>query len=97
MNAFRMETEEASRVTDVYSAVAAVTASNTEELAVAMSKTASSAESVGISFEGATAMIATMVESTRESSTNINKSLAFSSNNGIIKMKKKDFSGAIAA
>lgn len=75
MNAFRMETEEASRVTDVYSAVAAATASNTEELAVAMSKTASSAESVGISFEGATAMIATMVESTRESSTNIGSAL----------------------
>lgn len=75
MNAFRMETEEASRVTDVYSAVAATTASNTEELAVAMSKTASSAENVGISFEGATAMIATMVESTRESATNIGSAL----------------------
>lgn len=51
------------------------TASDTEELAVAMSKTAASLESVGISFEGGTAMIATMVESTRESATNIGSAL----------------------
>lgn len=57
-----MEMSEAQTVTDVYSAVAAATASDTEELAVAMSKTASSAESVGSSFESTTAMIATMVE-----------------------------------
>ena len=36
-----------------------------------MSKTASSAASVGMSFENTTAMIATMVEATRESATNI--------------------------
>lgn len=75
MNGFKMEAEEASRVTDVYSAVAAATASDTKELATAMSKTAASLESVGVSFEGGTAMIATMVESTRESSTNIGSAL----------------------
>ena len=57
---------DAQKVTDVYSALAAATASDTEELAVAMSKTASSAEAVGSSFESTSAMIATMVSITRE-------------------------------
>lgn len=94
---FKMEMSEAQRVTDVYSAVAAATASDTEELAVAMSKTASSAESVGSSFEATTAMIATMVSATRESATNINKSLTSLSKNVIIRIEKEDFSGVIAA
>ena len=63
---FKMEMSDAQRVTDVYSALAATTASDTEELAVAMSKTASSAEAVGSSFESTSAMIATMVSITRE-------------------------------
>lgn len=58
---FSMEMTEAARVTDVYSEVAAISASDTEELAEAMSRTASSAHSVGSSFENTTAMIATMV------------------------------------
>lgn len=72
---FKMEMTDAQRVTDVYSEVAAVTASDTEELATAMSKTASSAASVGMSFENTTAMIATMVEATRESATNIGSAM----------------------
>jgi hypothetical protein len=62
---FKMEMSDAQRVVDVYSHIAAITASDTEELAVAMSKTASSAEAVGSSFENTTAMIALMVETTR--------------------------------
>lgn len=58
---FNMEMTEASTVTDVYSKLAAISASDTEELAVAMSKTASSAANVGSSFENTSAMIATMV------------------------------------
>ena len=58
---FKLEMSDASNVVDVYSRIAAVTASDTEELAVAMSKTASSAEAVGSSFENTTAMIALMV------------------------------------
>lgn len=61
IRAFRMEMEQASHVTDVYSKVAAVTASDTEELITAMSKTASSAEAVGSSFENTTAMLAVMI------------------------------------
>ena len=72
IRSFKMEMSDAQRVVDVYSAVAASSATNTAELATAMSKTASSAESVGSSFEGTTAMMAVMIESTRESATNIN-------------------------
>lgn len=75
IRAFRMEMEQASHVTDVYSKVAAVTASDTEELITAMSKTASSAEAVGSSFENTTAMLAVMLESTRESATNIGSAM----------------------
>ena len=72
---FKMEMSDAQRVTDVYSALAATTASDTEELAVAMSKTASSAEAVGSSFESTSAMIATMVAITREAPENIGSPL----------------------
>ena len=72
---FNMEMSEAQRVTDVYSKVAAITATDTKELAEAMSKTASSASSVGASFENTTAIMATMQESTRESSKNIGTAL----------------------
>lgn len=60
---FQLEMSDAQHVTDVYSQVAAISASDTQELATAMSKTASSAASVGMSFENTTAMIATMVNS----------------------------------
>lgn len=73
--AFRIEVEEASRVTDVYSTLAASSASSTEELAIAMSKTASSAASVGASFENTTTMMAVMISATRESATNIGSAM----------------------
>lgn len=72
---FKLEMEDAQRVTDVYSALAAATASSTEEIAVAMSKTASSAEAVGSSFESTSAMIATMISVTREAPENIGSAL----------------------
>ena len=72
---FKLEMSEANHVTDVWSALAAKTASDTEELATAISKTASSAEAVGSSFEATSAMIATMVSVTRESATNIGTAL----------------------
>lgn len=70
-----MEMSEASTVVDVYSALAANTAVSQEELAVAMSKTASSMESVGSTFQDTSAMIATMVAVTRESATNIGSAM----------------------
>ena len=75
LRGFKMEMSEASTVVDVYSNLAAHTAVTQEELAVAMSKTASSMESVGSSFEESSAMIATMVAVTRESATNIGSAL----------------------
>jgi len=75
LRGFKMEMEDASRVVDVYTALAAHTAVSSEELAVAMSKTASSMESVGSTFEETSAMIATMVAVTRESATNIGSAL----------------------
>lgn len=70
LRGFKLEMSDAQQVTDVYSALAAATASDTEELAVAMSKTASSAEAVGSSFESTSAMIATMISITREAPEN---------------------------
>lgn len=75
IRAFKLEMSDAQHITDVYSKVAAVTASETEELAIAMSKTASSAESVGSSFENTTAMLAVMIETTRESAQNLGSAL----------------------
>lgn len=72
---FHMEVSEASKVVDVYSALAANTAVSQQELAEAMTKTASSMESVGTTFEEASAMIATMVATTRESANNIGSAM----------------------
>lgn len=66
VRSFRMEMSESQRVVDVYSALAASSATSTTELATAMSKTASSAQAVGSSFENTTAMMAVMIEATRE-------------------------------
>ena len=75
IRSFKMEMTDAQRVVDVYSAVAAASATDTTELAKAMSKTASSAEAVGSSFENTTAMMAVMIEATRESAENIGSAL----------------------
>ena len=72
---FHMEVSEASKVVDVYSALAANTAVSQQELAEAMTRTASSMESVGTTFEEASAMIATMVATTRESANNIGSAM----------------------
>ena len=75
LRGFKIEAEDASRIVDVYSNLAAHTAATQEELAVAMSKTASSLASVGASFEEGSAMIGTMVAVTRESATNIGSAI----------------------
>lgn len=64
LRSFKMEMSEAQTIVDVYSAIAASSATSTKELAQAMSKTASSAESVGSSFENTTAMMAVMIGNT---------------------------------
>ena len=75
LRGFHMEMEDASRVVDVYSALAANTAVSQQELAEAMTRTASSMEAIGTTFEEASAMIATMVAATRESASNIGSAM----------------------
>jgi len=75
LRSFKMEMEDASRVTDVYAVLAASSASSVEELATAMSKTASSAEAVGATFEQTSTMMAVMIEATREAPENIGSAL----------------------
>lgn len=75
MRGFKLEMEDASHVVDVYSGLAANTAVSQKELATAMTRTASSMESVGATFEETSAMIATMVAVTRESASNIGSAM----------------------
>lgn len=69
LRGFNMELNEtnAQNVADVYSELAAISASNVNELSVAMTKTASIASNAGASFENTAAFIAQIVETTRES------------------------------
>lgn len=63
---FKIEMQEAQRVTDVYSALAAKAAVDTQDLATAISKTASIAGSAGMSFENTSAFLTQMIEQTQE-------------------------------
>ena len=80
LRGFNMELngESAQRIDDVYSKLAAVTASDTQELAIAMSKTASLAHSVNMEFETTSAFLAQGIETTRESAETIGTALAYS-------------------
>lgn len=73
LRGFNMELNQTSaqRVNDVYSELAAITASNVEELSTAMSKTASIAHSVNMEFETTAAFLAQGIETTRESAETI--------------------------
>ena len=68
LRGFNMELNEtsATRINDVYSELAAVTAADTEEIGVAMSKTASIAASANMEFETTAALLAQIIETTRE-------------------------------
>ena len=77
LRGFNMELNQTSaqRVNDVYSELAAITASNVEELSTAMSKTASIAHSVNMEFETTSAFLAHGIETTRESAETIGTAL----------------------
>ena len=66
---FNMELNETSakRVNDVYSELAAITAADTQEIANAMTKTASIASNAGMDFETTSAFLSQIIETTRES------------------------------
>ena len=69
LRGFNMELNEASaqKVADVYSQLAAITAADTNEIASAMTKTASIASSAGMEFETTAAFLSQIIETTRES------------------------------
>ena len=73
LRGFNMELNatSAQRINDVYSELAAKTASNTQEIGEAMERTASIAHSAGMSFEGTSAFLAQMIETTREAPENL--------------------------
>lgn len=68
LRGFNMEIDEmsATRINDVYSELAAVTAADTSQIATAMSKTASIAESANMEFETTAALLAQIIETTQE-------------------------------
>ena len=68
LRGFNMELNETSaqRINDVYSELAAVTAADTEEIGIAMSKTASLAASANMEFETTAAFLSQIIETTRE-------------------------------
>ena len=73
LRGFNMELSEASgkHINDVYSNLAAKTASDTRELGEAMERTASIAHSANMSFEMTSAFLANMIETTREAPENL--------------------------
>ena len=68
LRGFNMELNETSaqRVNDVYSELAAITAADTQEIATAMTKTASIAANANMEFETTAALLAQIIETTRE-------------------------------
>lgn len=75
MNAFGMTGDDAANVVDVFANMAGKTATDVEELATAMARTASIAKNAGMTFEQTTAFIATMEETTRLSAETIGNSM----------------------
>lgn len=71
----KLEMSDANRVNDVFSSLAAVSATDTEDLAIALSKTASLAKSVGFELETVTAFLAQGIESTQEAPETIGTAL----------------------
>ena len=69
LRGFNMELNQGSaeKVNDIYSKLAAITASDTQEIATAMSKTASIANNAGASIENTAAFLSQIIETTRES------------------------------
>ena len=63
---FKLEMSDASRVNDIFSSLAAESASDVQELSEALSRTASIAQSAGMAIETTSAFLASMIETTRE-------------------------------
>lgn len=66
IHGFKLEMQDASRVNDVFSALAAKSAVDTDELSYALTKTASIAQSAGMELETTSVFLSQMIETTRE-------------------------------
>ena len=66
LNGFRLSTEDAMKVSDKFAAVAASSATDYDELAIALSKVASQANLAGMSIDYTTALLTKGLETTRE-------------------------------
>ena len=75
LRGFRMEMTEGAHVTDVYSQLAANAAADVKGIAYSMSKTASIANSAGMSFETTAAFLTNMIETTQEAPENLGTAL----------------------
>lgn len=75
LRGFKMEMDEGGHVADVYSELAAHAAARVDDIAQAMSRTASIANSAGMSFENTSAFLTQMIETTQESAENIGTSM----------------------
>ena len=75
IRAFKLEMTDGSHVTDVYAELAAHAAADVQGIATAMSKTASIANSAGMSFENTATFLTTMIEATQEAPDNIGTAL----------------------
>ena len=77
LRGFNLELNELSarRINDVYSELAAITASDTQEISTAMEKVASLAHNAGMEVETTSAFLAQMIETTREAPENLGTAL----------------------
>ena len=77
LRGFNLELNQASaqRINDVYSELAAITASDTQEISTAMEKVASLAHNAGMEVETTSAFLAQMIETTREAPENLGTAL----------------------
>lgn len=75
IHGFNMAMNEGSHITDVYSELAAHAAASVDEIAKAMERTASIANSAGMSFENTSVFLTHMLETTQEGAENIGTSL----------------------
>ena len=77
LRGFNLEINQTSakRINDVYSELAAITASNTQEISTAMEKVASLAHNAGMEVETTSAFLAQMIETTREAPENLGTAL----------------------
>lgn len=75
INGFNLSASDASRVSDVFAKVAAVSATDYNQLAIALSKVSAQANQAGMSIEYTTALLAKGIETTQEAPESIGTAL----------------------